>query len=163
LRKHRPPSRTGRERTRATTSPVPDSRCFAFSTLRQLDSERGQGRGLRIAEHPDTWARVSKQQHAVDRYIVNDCGSINDCGDAMRPPPYPVFPGSSTSTTESLRRQGRGSRAPAELVATLQNEYPERHAIAKVSQGGALVASAHDQMSLITQFDPLPPVDDPVS
>jgi len=80
-----------------------------------LDSERGQGRGLRIAELLDTWARVSKQQHAVDRYIVNDGGSINDCGDAMRPPPYPVFPGSSTSTTESLRRQGRGSRAPAEL------------------------------------------------
>jgi hypothetical protein len=29
---------------------------------------------------------VSKQQHAVDRYIVNNFGSINDCGDAMRSP-----------------------------------------------------------------------------
>jgi hypothetical protein len=54
--------------------------------LLQLDSERGQGRGLRIAELLDTCARVSKQQHAVDRYIVNNGGSINDCGDAMRSP-----------------------------------------------------------------------------
>jgi hypothetical protein len=27
---------------------------------------------------------VSKQQHAVDRYNVNNCGPIYDCGDAMR-------------------------------------------------------------------------------
>jgi len=51
--------------------------------LRQLDSERGQGRGLRIAELLDTCARPSKEQHAVDRCIVNDGGSIDDCGDAM--------------------------------------------------------------------------------
>jgi hypothetical protein len=54
--------------------------------LRQLDSKRGQGRGLRIAELRDTCARVSNQQHAVDGHIVNDRGAINDCGDAMRSP-----------------------------------------------------------------------------
>jgi len=70
-----------------------------MSCLRQLDSERGEGRGLRIAELSDTCARVSKQQHAVDRYIVNDGGSIDGCGDAMRPPPYPLFPVSLVTTT----------------------------------------------------------------
>jgi len=83
-----------------------------------LDSERGQGRGLRIAGRPGTWARVSKEQHAVDGYIVNDGGSINDCGDAMRPPPYPVLPGSSRSTTESLRLQGPRVARSCRLVAT---------------------------------------------
>jgi hypothetical protein len=29
---------------------------------------------------------VSKQQHAANRYVVNDGGSINDFGDAMRSP-----------------------------------------------------------------------------
>jgi hypothetical protein len=48
--------------------------------------ETRPGRGLRIAELLDACAGVSKQQHAVDRYIVNDRGSINDCSDAMRSP-----------------------------------------------------------------------------
>jgi hypothetical protein len=40
---------------------------------------------LRIADFLDTCG-VSKQQHAVDRCIVNDRGTIDDCGDAMRSP-----------------------------------------------------------------------------